>query len=74
MPLTLTCAHADVVANPFGPVHAYVNWPCGPHSSTGVPSVPEVGPVIEQGGGGVASTVFVHGPKVEPNWSVIWSM
>ena len=38
-----------MVANPFGPVHAYVNGPCGPHSSTVAPAQAESGPLIAHG-------------------------
>jgi len=58
---------AAELAKPFGPVHEYVNWPWGPHSSIPASAHPEVGPLIAHGGAGVASTVFVHGPNVCPN-------
>ncbi|TMQ52911.1 MAG: hypothetical protein E6K72_08855 [Candidatus Eisenbacteria bacterium] len=59
-----------MVANPFGPVHAYVNGPCGPHSSTLAPAQAESGPLIAHGGGWAASTALEHGPNVAPDMSL----
>jgi hypothetical protein len=74
VPVALTWTHAAVLANAFGPLHWYVNWPCGPHSSTVLPWQPVIGPVMVHGGSTEASIVFEQGPYVVPNASVTWSM